>query len=152
MTIAALHGAGGSVIGPRVAERLGVTFLDRAIPAAVARRAGLTEEAVDAVDARSQDRGDRFRSALARTSTAVNPAADVERIDLEEARIRSEIESFLASASESGGVVLGRAGGLVVAEGEGFEPSRRVTPPAGFQDRCIQPLCHPSGALRSQCL
>ena len=32
VTIAALYGAGGSRIGPRVAERLGVQFLDRAIP------------------------------------------------------------------------------------------------------------------------
>src|SRR3954464_8439756 len=32
-----------------------------------------------------------------------------------------------------------------VAEGEGFEPSRDLTAPTGFQDRRIQPLCHPSG-------
>jgi hypothetical protein len=32
-----------------------------------------------------------------------------------------------------------------LAEGEGFEPSRRLSTSAGFQDRCIQPLCHPSG-------
>jgi cytidylate kinase len=115
VTIAALHGSGGSAIGPRVAERLGVEFLDRAIPSAVARRAGLTEQAVDAVGARSQHRTDRWRSALARTSTAINPSADVERIDLEEARIRAEIESFLASASESGGVVVGRGGAVVLA-------------------------------------
>ena len=30
-----------------------------------------------------------------------------------------------------------------LAEGEGFEPS--VGCPAGFQDRCDRPLCHPSG-------
>ena len=30
------------------------------------------------------------------------------------------------------------------AEGGGFEPPRRVSPPNGFQDRRIQPLCHPS--------
>lgn len=29
------------------------------------------------------------------------------------------------------------------AEGEGFEPSVREAH-GGFQDRCIQPLCHPS--------
>jgi shikimate kinase len=36
VTLSAGYGAGGSVIGPAVAERLGVPFLDRALPAGVA--------------------------------------------------------------------------------------------------------------------
>jgi hypothetical protein len=32
------------------------------------------------------------------------------------------------------------------AEGEGFEPSIRLTTDNGFRDRRIRPLCHPSGA------
>jgi cytidylate kinase len=40
----------------------------------------------------------------------------VERLDLEERRLRSEIEDFLADASRSGGVVLGRGGAIVLAE------------------------------------
>ena len=38
VTISASYGAGGSRIGPRLAERLGVEFLDRVIPTAVADR------------------------------------------------------------------------------------------------------------------
>ena len=34
------------------------------------------------------------------------------------------------------------------AEGEGFEPSVRLTTHNGFRDRRIQPLCHPSGRPR----
>ena len=45
VTVAALYGAGGSIVGPRVAERLGVPLLDREIPGDVARRTGLPEEA-----------------------------------------------------------------------------------------------------------
>jgi hypothetical protein len=30
------------------------------------------------------------------------------------------------------------------AEGEGFEPSIRLTTDNGFRDRRIRPLCHPS--------
>ena len=41
VTLAALYGAGGSVVGPQVAQRLGVPFLDRGISQAVAFRAGL---------------------------------------------------------------------------------------------------------------
>jgi len=36
IAISASYGAGGSVVGPRVAERLGVPFVDRAIPTKVA--------------------------------------------------------------------------------------------------------------------
>ena len=32
------------------------------------------------------------------------------------------------------------------AEGEGFEPSIRLTTDNGFRDRRIRPLCHPSAA------
>jgi cytidylate kinase len=39
----------------------------------------------------------------------------VERLDLEERRLRAEIEDFLADASRSGGVVLGRGGAVVLA-------------------------------------
>ena len=31
-----------------------------------------------------------------------------------------------------------------LAEGEGFEPSIRLTTDNGFRDRRIRPLCHPS--------
>ncbi len=36
VTIAATYGCGGSIIGPAVAERLGLPFVDRAIPASLA--------------------------------------------------------------------------------------------------------------------
>jgi cytidylate kinase-like protein len=45
-TLSASYGAGGSVVGSLAAERLGVPFLDRAIPSAVAERLGVALEAV----------------------------------------------------------------------------------------------------------
>ena len=44
ITISATYGAAGSVVGPAVAERLGVPFHDRAIPTAVASDLGITLE------------------------------------------------------------------------------------------------------------
>ena len=38
IALSAAYGAGGSIIGPALADRLGVPFLDRAIPLAVAER------------------------------------------------------------------------------------------------------------------
>jgi cytidylate kinase len=116
VTLAALHGTEGSVVGPRVAERLGVEFLDRAISSAIAERAGLTEEAVAAVEDVPRRGVDRLVSNLARVGDATTATGrPVERVDLEERRLRGEIEEFLARASRAGGVVLGRGGAVVLA-------------------------------------
>ncbi len=37
----------------------------------------------------------------------------------------------------------------LLAEGVGFEPTRERKPPAGFQDRCLKPLGHPSLSTKS---
>ena len=113
VTVAAKYGAGGSVVGPQVAERLGVEFLDRAIPAAVARRMGLPETAVASYDEQPRSRMGRLVGSLSwvRDLTGDVPA---ESLDLDEDRVRAEIEEFLARASVSGGVVLGRGGAVVL--------------------------------------
>ena len=116
VTIAALYGVGGSVIGPRVGERLGVQFLDRAIPSAVAKRAGLPERAVADVDEKARSGWQRLLALLGRASPATGASDQVERLDLEERRLRAEIEEFLAHASRAGGVVLGRGGAVVLAD------------------------------------
>jgi cytidylate kinase len=113
VTVAAKYGAGGSVVGPRVAERLGVEFLDRAIPASVARRMGLPESAVASYDEQPRSGMGRLVGSLSwvRDLTGDVPA---ESLDLDEDRVRAEIEEFLARASVSGGVVLGRGGAVVL--------------------------------------
>jgi cytidylate kinase len=119
VTIAALYGAGGRTIGPRVAERLGVQFLDRAIPSTVAERAGLVEAAVADVDEKPRSGWQRLPAILGRAAPATGASAQVERLDLEERRLRAEIEEFLAHASRAGGVVLGRGGAVVLADVQG---------------------------------
>jgi hypothetical protein len=114
VTLSALYGAGGSVIGPRVAERLGVPFLDREIPEAVAARAGLSPDAVAVADEGPRSGSERLISRLARASTVSGGAGGAaEHLDLQERRLRGHVEEFLARARESGGVALGR-GGMVV--------------------------------------
>jgi cytidylate kinase len=116
VTLAALHGTRGNVVGPQVAERLGVEFLDRAIPSAVAERAGLTAQAVAVVDDSPRRPLDRLVSNLARvTDAGTATGRPIERVDLEDRRLRREIEEFLARASRNGGVVLGRGGAVVLA-------------------------------------
>jgi hypothetical protein len=114
VTVAALYGAGGSIVGPRVAERLGVPLLAREIPGDVARRTGLPEEAVSEIDEKPRSSMERLVRTLGRASTITGGAAGSdERLDIQERRLRAYIEDFLARSSVLGGVTIGR-GGMVV--------------------------------------
>jgi cytidylate kinase len=117
VTVAALYGAGGSVVGPRVAERLGVPLLDREIPEDVARRTGLSKEAVAGVDERPRSRMERLTETLGRASNITGDAAGSnERPDLQEHQLRGYIEDAMARLSASGGVAIGRGGMVVLAD------------------------------------
>jgi cytidylate kinase len=117
VTIAALYGAGGSVVGPRVAERLGVPLLDREIPEEVARRTDLPEGAVSDIDEKPRSGLDRLVDTLGRASTLTGGGAGIdERLDLQERRLRAYVEEFLARASLAGGVAIGRGGMVVLAD------------------------------------
>ncbi len=114
VTIAALYGAAGSVIAPKVAEQLGVPFLDRAIPETVAKRTGLPESAVEEVDEAPRSGIRRLTASLGRASTISGATGgSIELLDAEVRSIRGQIEEFLARASISGGVAVGR-GGMVI--------------------------------------
>jgi cytidylate kinase len=117
VTIAALYGAGESVVGPGVAERLGVPLLDRRISEEVARKAGVSQDAVAQVDEQPQTWRRRLLSSLGRLSTVAGSGGGVaERLDLQERGLRGNIEQFLAESRAAGGVTIGR-GGMVVLRG-----------------------------------
>ena len=106
-------------MGPGVADRLGVRFLDRAIPRTVAKRAGVSEAAVADVDEEPQSAWKGVLQSLGRASPPNAASPQVERLDLEVRHLRAEIEEFLADAGHSGGVVLGRGGAIVLASAPG---------------------------------
>ena len=115
VTIAALYGAGGSVIGPRVAADLGVEFVGREIPALAARRSGEPPEAVAEVGEGPHRNAERLTAGLGRApiiGAGVTRFSD-EAAEATERRLRSRIEDFLADAATRGGVLLGH-GGMVV--------------------------------------
>jgi cytidylate kinase len=115
VTLAALYGAGGSTIGPRVADRLGVPFLDRAIPSSLAEQSGLSEAARAEAEEPPRGRWARIYEALGKASPPGGASGHMDRLELEERHLHWEIERFLAGASRSGGVVLGRGGAVVLA-------------------------------------
>jgi cytidylate kinase len=118
VTVSGSFGAGGAVIGPIVADRLGVPFLDRAIPVRVARSLDVpVEEALDH-DERRPPALARFLSSLAVGGDALGatPAGTADRVATDDA-FRIETEKVIREmAADSGGVILGRAGAVVLAE------------------------------------
>ena len=87
------------MVGPRVAERLGVEFLDRAIPASVAEGMGVPEEVVTDYEEQPRSGIGRLIANLARVPSAIPTGAEpVELFELEERQMRAEIEEFLEDA------------------------------------------------------
>ncbi|TDQ44592.1 cytidylate kinase-like family protein [Actinorugispora endophytica] len=123
VTISATYGAGGSVIGPAVAERLGVPFLDRAIPGEVAERIGCSLEDVLEHDDRAPTGLDRLLSSAARlpsvtlgsVDTAFVGATDADGRLLYDQEFVEHTERVIAGVAAAGGVILGRAAAMVLA-------------------------------------
>jgi cytidylate kinase len=115
LTVSATYGAGGSVVAPRLAERLGTLFFDRLIYSRGAVTAPATAEGLTVEERKKQTPPGRVLTNLSRMATGlVTPAFDpamVEPIDDPHARV---VEGVHAAADE-GGVILGRGAAVVLA-------------------------------------
>lgn len=115
VTISASYGAGGSVIAPAVAERLGLTFADRAIPVAVADAMSVPLRDALARDEQSPSILQRVLAAMATSGmeeVGVAPLPESRNpVQAHEAETRKAIRDLAAG----GAVILGRAGALVLA-------------------------------------
>lgn len=120
VTISASFGSRGERIGRDVAERLGVAFLDRAIPAAAARRLQLADGASEAFDERAPTFWQRLVASFSGLETALPVAGpSVEDFSSPE-DFRVATEAVLREAAEgSGAVILGRAGMVVLQDRPG---------------------------------
>lgn len=120
VTISATFGAGGSVIGPALADRLGVPFLDRAIPVGVAAAIGCPLEEALVHDDRAEHGIGRLLSGAARLPNVSMGAVDVylpdQTVLAEEDFVARTEEVIRATVATGGGVVLGRAGAVVLAD------------------------------------
>ena len=117
VAISGAYGAGGAVLGPEVARRLGLPFLDRVIPAEVAEALHAPLSAVAGHDDRSEPGMERLLSAMARGS-ALYGSGVLQREDAlcDERTFQLATELVLwQMAAETGGVVLGRAATVVLA-------------------------------------
>ncbi len=124
VTLSASFGAGGSFIGPRVAEALDLPFLDRAIPVAVADALAVPMSDVMAHDERRASGMGRLFASLARAAAAPDTAfgsaptaARASLGDQPEQAFREQTERVLRQiADEQGGVILGRAAAIVLRD------------------------------------
>jgi cytidylate kinase len=116
VTVSAAYGAAGAEVAPAVAERLGLPFHDRAIPAQVAGRLGVPVAEAEAND-ETVMRG--LWRLVASLGTMPDPVGGVlPTTALPDPRTyREQTERVLAEiAAGAGGVVLGRAGAIVLGE------------------------------------
>lgn len=119
VTISAAYGSGGSVIGPQVAQRLGVPFVDRAIPVAVAERLDIdVGEAMQREDVAPAT----FSRWLAQFAPAVQlfagavVAGTAPPADDETFRATTEEVLRRHASDDAGAVILGRAGAIVLRD------------------------------------
>jgi cytidylate kinase len=117
VTLSAPYGAGGSEVGPDVAERLGVPFVDRAIPTDVAEKLAVPlREAIE----RDEAIGGWFTRALLSFGAvgpvlagAAPPAGAVLNPD---AYCQATEQVLRERAAGEGAVILGRAGAVVLRD------------------------------------
>ena len=115
VTISASYGAGGSRIGPAVAQRLGVEFLDRAIPTRVADRLGCTLDDALAHDESLGDAIGRLASSFALLPELAGAMVQAGVFAGED--YRRETETLIREhASEGGAVILGRAAAVILRD------------------------------------
>jgi cytidylate kinase len=115
VTISSSFGAGGNIVGPAVADRLGLPFFDRAIPVAAARRLAISLDEAAAQDERAPSTWNRVARAFA--NMAVPMAPQNLGVGEDPDTFREETERILHQiAQTTGGVVLGRGGAVVLKD------------------------------------
>ncbi len=117
VTLSATYGAGGSRLGPELAERLGVPFLDRAIPTAVAERLAVPLDEAAVHDQSTGSLFSRMVLRLAPLGQAFGAGATTTYDPLDEDAYRIATEQIIREQARTGdGVILGRAAAIVLAD------------------------------------
>ncbi|MCK4177313.1 cytidylate kinase-like family protein [Aciditerrimonas ferrireducens] len=116
VTISAAYGAGGALVAPRVAERLGVAFVDRAIPAAVAAQLAEDPEEVLAVEGELSGGASHWLAFFAPMGAAWTGLPGPVVGPLDEDAYRRHVAAVLAEVAEHGAVILGRGAQVVLAD------------------------------------
>jgi cytidylate kinase len=136
VTISASYGAGGSQVGPALAQRLGVPFVDRAVPGAIADRLGISRTAAEKLDDNVERGLDRI---LAHMAPIGDFYGDVDPALLRRTSHHEAAEQAIREiAATRRAVILGRAGAVVLA-GEPYALHVRLDgPPAARVEQAMR--------------
>lgn len=119
VTLSAPYGAGGSIVGPRLAERLGVQFVDRAIPREVAQRLAVPLEEAVRRDEAVGGVLERLVRMLAPAGVVYGARPVVEPEIVGERSYCDATEQVIREQVLEGAVILGRAAALVLRDHPG---------------------------------
>lgn len=113
VTISAGYGAGGSLVAPQVAERLGLRLIDRAISSTVAMELQVSVAEAHQGEAR-RSVAERFFGVLAPLTGVASPPPEPGLAE-DAAAFREQTEALMREALADGVVILGRAGSAAFA-------------------------------------
>jgi cytidylate kinase len=131
VTISAPYGAGGSYVGPRLAQRLGVEFIDRAISRAVANELHIPEDEVLGYEQLPHDSRSRLLASLGHAAALLSGAPLVSINPVEDEASRRATEAAIREHAAVGAVLLGRAGAIVLRDLPGALHVRLTAPREG---------------------
>lgn len=118
VTISATYGAGGGFIGPQVANRLGVSFVERAISAEVAAELAERAETVEGFEDDLGAGATHWLAMFAGTTGlwgGVTPSGDVAGFH-DERSYKRHLDTVLHRDAGLGAVILGRGGQVVLRD------------------------------------
>ena len=116
VTLSATYGAGGSEVGPVLAKRLGVPFVDRLIPTEVAARLAVPVDSALVHDEASSGLLVRLLTILAPIGQAFGTEGPATK-PTGEREFREMTEQVIFELADAGqGVILGRAGAVVLRD------------------------------------
>ena len=110
VTISASYGAGGSVIAPAVAERLGFPFLDRAVPAAASTTGAESADDEERTEGLITRMLSRFASVPDPLTGGVSGVPGVSRDEV----LKEQVEQRVRDFARTDGVVLGWGSTVIV--------------------------------------
>ena len=133
VTVSAVYGAGGSVIAPALATRLGMSFFDRLVHTARPHDSAAISERLTAEEKLQAPAG-RLTTRLAQLTSGLGlPMLAPDDMDPSRILRQQVVDSVWRIATGDGGVILGRAAAVITADDPLAFHVRLTGPP----ERCL---------------